>query len=394
MRPTLPAVCGLLAWLAVGADALAESKVLPQALATLRQVEREGKTNRAASQAWAEIMVEAEPGQLPLILSAIDGADPLAANWLRALVDTIAERQLQSGGKLPTAALEKFLHEQQHDARARRLAYEWIARADPSAPDRLIPKMLDDPSAELRREAVARVIASADAELAAKHNDKALAEYQKALEAARDLDQVKAVTEALGKLEHPVNLSRHFGFLEDWRLVGPFSNVGGVGFPKVYPPEEAVDVGASYTGTSGPVSWISHHTDDEYAHVDLNKALGKHMGATAYAVAEFQSDRPQAAEIRMGSPNAVKIWLNGKLLAASEAYHANNVMDQYVGRGELVRGTNVILLKVCQNEQKEEWAQDWKFHVRVCDRLGKAILSLDRKPPQAIEKPAAAQAAK
>ena len=126
------------------------------------------------------------------------------------------------------------------------------------------------------------------------------------------------------------------------------------------------------------MSWAPHHTDDEYGEVDLNKAIGKHMGAAAYAVAEFLSDRAQPCELRVGSGNAVKIWLNGKLLFSAEAYHANDTMDQYVGRGELKQGRNVILIKVCQNEQTEDWAQDWKFQLRVCDPLGKAILSTDR----------------
>ena len=36
----------------------------------------------------------------------------------------------------------------------------------------------------------------------------------------------------------------------------------------------------------------------------------------------------------------------------------------------LKKGENVIVLKVCQNNQKEEWAQDWQFQVRVCDDTG------------------------
>ena len=42
---------------------------------------------------------------LPQILTALDGAGPLAANWLRAAVDTIAERQLESSGELPAVEL-------------------------------------------------------------------------------------------------------------------------------------------------------------------------------------------------------------------------------------------------------------------------------------------------
>ncbi len=42
--------------------------------------------------------------------------------------------------------------------RSRRLAFEWLTKIDPAAPGRLIPGFLNDPSLELRREAVARLI--------------------------------------------------------------------------------------------------------------------------------------------------------------------------------------------------------------------------------------------
>ena len=60
--------------------------------------------------------------------------------------------------------------------------------------------------------------------------------------------------------------------------------------------------------------------------------------------------------------------------------HANVKVDQYVSRGEMRPGRNVILLKICQNEQVADWTVDWKFQLRVCDATGTAILSLDRPP--------------
>jgi hypothetical protein len=274
--------------------------------------------------------------------------------------------------------LESFLTDKRHDQRARRLAFEWIAKADSAAPDRLIPGMLDDPSLELRRDAVARVLKPAEAALEAGHNDQALAGFKQALGSARDLDQVKTITEALKKLGQPVDLPSHFGFVQDWYLVGPFDNLGGKGFDVAYPPEKEANFAAGYETPSGTLSWKREHTSDEYGQMDLNKLVGKHMGAAAYAACEFLSEQPHDVELRLGSENANKIWLNGKLLSSADVYHANGTMDQYVGVGQLKQGRNFILVKICQNEQKEEWAQDWKFQLRVCDPLGKAVLAADR----------------
>ena len=106
------------------------------------------------------------------------------------------------------------------------------------------------------------------------------------------------------------------------------------------------------------------------------------MGAAGYAAAEFLSDRGGPIELHVGSENAVKIWLNGELLASAEAYSSNVAIDQYVGRGQLKPGRNLILVKVCQNEMTVDWAQNWKFQLRPCDSSGKAVLSTDRPPPK------------
>jgi hypothetical protein len=119
-------------------------------------------------------------------------------------------------------------------------------------------------------------------------------------------------------------------------------------------------------------------TADPYGQVDLNRAVGKQLAAVAYAAAEFESDRDCDVDLRLGTENACKLWLNGKLLMASEVYHSSTAMDQFIGRGALKAGRNLILLKICQNEQTEDWAQVWQFQLRVCDSTGKAILSRDR----------------
>ena len=62
----------------------------------------------------------------------------------------------------------------------------------------------------------------------------------------------------------------------------------------------------------------------------------------------------------------------------NEVYHAGMSIDQYIGRAQLKTGENSIVLKVCQNEQTESWAQRWQFQLRVSDETGKAILAQNR----------------
>ena len=86
--------------------------------------------------------------------------------------------------------------------------------------------------------------------------------------------------------------------------------------------------------------------------------------------------------MRLGCINAHKVWVNGELAGTNHVYHTGMEIDQYKFSVKLKAGLNTILLKVCQNEQTEPWAQRWQFQLRVCDDLGGAILSQDRQVPK------------
>jgi hypothetical protein len=354
----------------------ADPKVAQQ-IAALKAVGSEGAGTTAAQQAWKQLS-QADAAAIPTILLGLNDASPLAANWLRASIDAIAERQLRTGGKLPKGDLETFALNTKNAPRARRLAFEWLCRADTTATDRLIPQMLDDPSLELRRDAVARIIGAAEKEEEASKTDAARETYRRALTSARDLDQVQAIVKKLEGFGEKVDLTRHFGYVIKWKLIGPFDNTDEKGFDVLYPPEVGVDYKAEYDGKSGKVKWIDYASEDPYGKVDLNKALEKANATTAYAAAEFLAEKPRDVEIRLTSTNANKIWLNGELVSQNNVYHAGEQMDQYIGKGKLKAGRNMILVKVLQNHQKESWAQDWDFKLRVCDASGTAILSQDR----------------
>jgi hypothetical protein len=123
-------------------------------LTTIRQVAPGNGGQQEAQSAWKEL-VQHDAESLPTLLSRLDGANPLAANCMRSAIDAITEKSLANGqNKLPIGALETFLNDRSHDPRGRRLAYELILKAEPTAADRLKPKLIDDPSPELRRDAV------------------------------------------------------------------------------------------------------------------------------------------------------------------------------------------------------------------------------------------------
>ena len=351
---------------------------IDDALTTIAKVAPEGNGHVEAMKAW-KVLAAADASKLPTMLAAIKEDQPLANNWIRSAVETVASKASSAGAGIPIDGLKKFLENLDGDPRARRLAYEMLIESDESSKDALLAKLIDDPSVELRRDAVAVVLSNAKEKF---ETDKAAATklYRHALAKARDRDQVDEATKQLEELGEEVDLNKHYGFLLHWHLIGPFDNTDKGGFDVEYAPEKQIDLTASYEGKKEEkVAWIDHTSEDDYGVVDLNKAVAKHMGAAGYAYAEFQSASDQEVDLRLTSKNANKLWLNGELLNENEVYHAGSELDQYTCRGKLKKGKNTILLKLCQNEQEESWAQGWQFQFRVCDKVGSAILSTDRK---------------
>ncbi len=109
--------------------------------------------------------------------------------------------------------------------------------------------------------------------------------------------------------------------------------------------------------------------------VDMNQPYGKLKEVTAYASTDFVSDRAQSVELRLGGKNSWKVWLNGKLLFGRDEYHFDSEVDQYSMPAPLQSGRNTILVKVCQNEQVEDWTTEWEFQLRITDSLGTPIVA-------------------
>jgi len=345
-----------------------------EALHVIRAVGPEGRGNVEASAAWKKLAMGKADTLLP-ILEGMDGANDYALNWLRAALDAIANRELSGGAKLPLPELGRFLLETRHHPRARRLAFELLTQIDPATAEKLLAGMLNDPSLEIRHDAVQKVIDQAGQSLTASNKAGAALLFQQALNSARDVKQVETIASKLEELGQPVDLQKHFGFLPERKVIGPFDNTGRKGFETVYPPEQKSDLTGEYDGKTGKVRWQQYSTKHKYGMVDMNQPYGKLKEVTAYASTDFVSDRAQSVELRLGGKNSWKVWLNGKLLFGRDEYHFDSEVDQYSMPAPLQSGRNAILVKVCQNEQVEDWTTEWEFQLRITDSLGTPIVA-------------------
>lgn len=363
----------LAAAILIGLSPPISAATVDELIQSIKAVGPEGAGHAEAKQAVKQLSRGSSQTLLP-ILTAMNDANPLAANWLLGAFEAVADRAVKTKTSLPAKELEAFVIETKHNPLARRLAYDWLLKLDVSLAERLIPGMLLDPGADFRRDAVQRLIDQAVDAQGKEDKVAAVKLFQEALRGATDDDQVQAIVKPLKELGETVDLQKHFGFVVRWKLIGPFENHDLVGFDAVYPPENNLDFQAKYSGKDGKeVAWVDHTTEDEYGAVDLRKAIPPFKGAVTYAAAEFNTKTASTVEIRLGTPNAWKLWVNGKLMFARDEYHRGTQLDQYKVPVKLTAGKNVILLKVCENEQTEEWAQDYKFQLRVSDSSGAAF---------------------
>jgi hypothetical protein len=325
-------------------------------LAAIQAVGKEGSGNDAAAKAWAKLVAAGPPALMP-VLGSFEGASPASQNWFRTAAYAIAEAETQAGRKLDAEALTKFTADTQRPPAARRIAFELLKDQDAAAAKALLSKFTNDPSLELRREAIAERIETNSA-----------TELRVLFGFARDKDQVEDIAKRLKERKSEVNITKHFGYITQWDVVGPFDNKEGKGYTTAHEPEVAGPAKDSAK------AWKPAQSSATYGTIDLNTAIGKHKDAVAYAKAVIVVDADTPAELRVASQNAVKFYVNGAEVFAREEYHHGTRMDQHTASITLKKGENTILLKVCQNDMSYSWAQAWGFAARICDATGGKLL--------------------
>ena len=160
-----------------------------------------------------------------------------------------------------------------------------------------------------------------------------------------------------------VALSRpSVGWLDSdaWMIVGPFDNSGQAGFETPYPPEKEIDFSKEYAGKDGPVKWFKPKRTRLDGYVDLAGLVGRRDWAVVYAAASVLSPETREMELRVGSDDDVKAWLNGDLVLSHQADRAA-APDQNTVPVTLRKGENQLLLKICNRQYS------WGFYARIVD---------------------------
>ena len=150
---------------------------------------------------------------------------------------------------------------------------------------------------------------------------------------------------------------------KQWLVLGPFDNTAGIGYDTAYIPEDAVQIdrNAQYDGTHGKISW-QKHTDDAFnGFIDFGR---NDDWLVSYAWTTITSPDEREVQLRIGSDDQAKVWLNGEQVYSFDMGRWI-VVDTDIVPVTLKAGENAILVKVCNEELS------WGFYMRVTDENGK-----------------------
>jgi len=102
--------------------------------------------------------------------------------------------------------------------------------------------------------------------------------------------------------------------------------------------------------------------------VDLRAVMppATHEDTAAYAVRTIRCDSPRRLTLRTGSDDAIRVWLNGKVVLAELALRPAQV-DQDEAQIDLTAGENVLVVECCQA------GGGWGFYLRLEDEKGRPL---------------------
>ncbi len=169
------------------------------------------------------------------------------------------------------------------------------------------------------------------------------------------------------------------GFVNRWLLCGPFDNQNKEGHDRVYPPEEVIDLDATYAGKSDAVAkWQPNHTPEWTGYVDLLQEFDQTDWVCAYALCWVTlDDGPRDVMFRIGSNDSVKAFLNGREIWNNPISRPAAADDDLVPV-TLPQGTSTVLLKIGQT------GRDWGLYFRITERDSDAVptgLRVTTEPP-------------
>lgn len=161
----------------------------------------------------------------------------------------------------------------------------------------------------------------------------------------------------------------------EWWLCGPFDYDNHRGFDRVFPPERAIDLVATYDGAEGRTArWRRVSSPTRVVQLDPVFGTEHRPWITGYALGYVFAPAELEAELRVVADNNLKLWLNDELVVAFHDHPFYFEMTESFGLRPRVRlraGWNKVLLKVSKAVVAGSGGLNFTF--RVADPEGRSI---------------------
>ena len=190
-----------------------------------------------------------------------------------------------------------------------------------------------------------------------------------------------AASSALGPFKLAKNWAEEQGFVVNWLIAGPFPNPGdrpdntgfGTDYLKNYggevafTPSNGMEIKGGGTDGSATVKFLPYTTTGtdiifgDVKHLNIEPSQEKIL---VYCACWLDADADKDVEIRVGSDDGYKLWINHQLISEQHVYRAME-MDQETHKVKLNKGKNLLLIKVDQD------TGEYQFMLRVVGADGK-----------------------
>jgi hypothetical protein len=169
---------------------------------------------------------------------------------------------------------------------------------------------------------------------------------------------------------HRREVARALGYWNDWYVLGLWTNPGGDAMNTHFPPEDRIDLDATYSVRGGEAVWWWHQSESAYGVVDLREHFRpedtEYTVAYAYTTIKMREDAEVFMDIRCDDD--IVVWVNNQLAFGGGA--GNHNFNLHLSQS-LQRGENRILTKILNKPHA------FNFSLR--------IISEDGQPHPAVE---------
>ncbi|MCP5062760.1 MAG: hypothetical protein GY936_09875, partial [Ignavibacteriae bacterium] len=160
-------------------------------------------------------------------------------------------------------------------------------------------------------------------------------------------------------------MARTAGFINDWKVIGPFPNKNNSSQERAITHTETIDFSKNIKIGNSSLFWQDQRLDGAFPIIPFADLYSREE-LTAYTFTSITLNKNISAILKIGSNDEIVCWVNG------EKVHENFIgrslkIDEDIVNVNFKKGKNSILIKVLNR------GNNWEACLRVCDSNGVPI---------------------